>query len=86
MGDSSQAKAIDVVETGLVFRNPKPYLRAINAWHPSIVRLDSGVLLSLFDLGQAVESLATSATMNCGSIPATILEAMKRPFPQENSP
>jgi len=48
---------IDCVETGLVYRNPKPCLRAVHAWHPSLVRLDDGTLLAGFDLGQAVESL-----------------------------
>lgn len=43
--------------TGLVYRNPKPHLRAIHTWHPSIVRLDDGELVASFDLGQAVESL-----------------------------
>jgi hypothetical protein len=48
---------IEVCATGLVFRNPKPNLRAVHAWHPSIVLLDSGELVASFDLGQAVESL-----------------------------
>lgn len=46
-----------VVESGLVYRNPKPYLRAIHAWHPSLVRFDDGELVASFDLGQAVEAL-----------------------------
>ncbi|HEU5431744.1 MAG TPA: sialidase family protein, partial [Thermomicrobiales bacterium] len=48
---------IERVEEGLVYRNPKPYLRAIHAWHPSIAWLGRGELLAAFDLGQAVESL-----------------------------
>ena len=48
---------IERAETGLVYRNPKPYLRAIHAWHPSIAWLGGGELLAAFDLGQAVESL-----------------------------
>jgi sialidase-1 len=48
---------IRIASTGLVYRNPKPYLRAIHTWHPSIVRLDDGELVAAFDLGQAVESL-----------------------------
>ena len=43
--------------TGLVYRNPHPNLRAVHAWHPSIVRFDDGELVASFDLGQAVESL-----------------------------
>lgn len=45
------------IETGLVYRNPEPHLRAIHAWHPSLVRRKSGELLATFDLGQGVESL-----------------------------
>jgi sialidase-1 len=44
-------------ETGLVYRNPKPHLQAVHAWHPSLVRLDDGELVASFDLGQGVESL-----------------------------
>ena len=43
--------------TGLVYRNPKPHLRAVHAWHPSLVRLDDGELVATFDLGEGVESL-----------------------------
>lgn len=48
---------IDLVDAGIVYRNPKPYLRAVHAWHPSLVRLPNGELLCGFDLGQAVEAL-----------------------------
>jgi hypothetical protein len=43
-------------DSGLVYRNPKPHLRSIHAWHPSVVRLDDGTLVCAFDLGEAVES------------------------------
>jgi sialidase-1 len=48
---------LNIVAQGYVYRNPKPYLRSIHAWHPSIVRLDDGELLAAFDLGEAVEAL-----------------------------
>jgi sialidase-1 len=48
---------IQCAATGLVFSNPKPYLKAVHAWHPSIVRLSDSELLCAFDLGQAAESL-----------------------------
>ena len=48
---------IEPTATGLVYRNPKPHLRAVHAWHPSVVRFDDGELVAAFDLGQAVESL-----------------------------
>lgn len=43
--------------TGLVYRNPRPHLRSIHAWHPSLVLLDDGELVISFDLGQGPESL-----------------------------
>jgi len=43
--------------TGIVYRNPKPHLRAIHTWHPSLVRLDDGTFVASFDLGQGAESL-----------------------------
>lgn len=48
---------IECNATGLVYRNPKPHLRAVHAWHPSLVLMDDGELVSTFDLGEAVESL-----------------------------
>ncbi len=48
---------ITCAATGLVYRNPKPHLRAVHAWHPSLVLWEDGELVISFDLGQAVESL-----------------------------
>ena len=48
---------IDVLGTGLVYRNPEPERRAIHAWHPSIVVLDDGELFASFDLASGVEAL-----------------------------
>lgn len=48
---------IETVETGIVWRNPKPHLRAAHTWHPCVNRLSDGTLLATFDIGQAVESL-----------------------------
>ena len=44
------------IATGLVYRNPRPEVRSVNAWHPSLLRLSDGRLLCSFDLGQAPES------------------------------
>lgn len=48
---------IELVDTGLVYRNPKPFLRAVHTWHPSLVLLNNGDLVCGFDCGQAVEAL-----------------------------
>lgn len=48
---------IKCISSGLVYRNPRPELRAVHAWHPSIVAFDDGELVATFDLGQGPESL-----------------------------
>jgi hypothetical protein len=48
---------IQCENTGLVFANPQPHLKAVHAWHPSIAVLGDGELLCAFDLGEAAESL-----------------------------
>ena len=46
--------AVKLVSTGLVYRNPQPFLKSIHAWHPTLVPLDDGQLLAAFDLAEAV--------------------------------
>jgi len=48
---------IQLADSDIVYRNPKPYLRSIQARHPSLVMLDKGELLAAFDLGQSDESV-----------------------------
>jgi sialidase-1 len=48
---------IELIDTGLVYRNPRPHLKSVHAWHPSLALLDDGTLLAGFDLGEAIESL-----------------------------
>ncbi|MBS0267049.1 MAG: exo-alpha-sialidase [Planctomycetes bacterium] len=48
---------IRLLASGHVYRNPRPHLAAIHAWHPSLVNLSQGHLLATFDLAQAVEAL-----------------------------
>jgi hypothetical protein len=48
---------IDVLDTGIIYRNPKPHLRAAHTWHPSLVHLGGGELVASFDIGEAVEAL-----------------------------
>ena len=49
--------AITVEASGVVYRNPRPNLRSIVAYHPSLVPLGAGELLATFDLGETVEAL-----------------------------
>ncbi len=48
---------IEVVATDIVYRNPKPHLRSIVAYHPSLVVLSERECLATFDVGDAVESM-----------------------------
>jgi hypothetical protein len=57
VGTKEDAPMIEIVSRGVVYRNPRPHLRSIHAWHPTLVRLDDGELLAGFDLGEAIESL-----------------------------
>ena len=50
-------RALELLGSDVVFRNPKPYLRSLQARHPSLVVFEDGELLLGFDLGQSDESL-----------------------------
>lgn len=50
-------RMIRIQASGVVYRNPKPHLRAVHTWHPSIVKLATGELVAAFDVGQGAESL-----------------------------
>lgn len=40
-------------DEGVVYRNPRPDLRARHTWHPTVVRFDDGELVVAFDIAQA---------------------------------
>ncbi len=44
---------LEVLASGLVYRNPRPELRPVHTWHPTIVRFEDGELLCTFDLASA---------------------------------
>ncbi len=44
---------IEVVDSGLVYRNPRPELHSRQTWHPTIVRFDDGEWLCTFDIAEA---------------------------------
>lgn len=48
---------ITCTDTGLIYTNPKPYLRSRQAFHPTLVQLDAGERLCSYDIGEGVESL-----------------------------
>src|SRR5512143_3357072 len=48
--------AIDILGTGLIYRNSKPHLHAIHAYFPSVVQLINGELLCSLVLGEAFDA------------------------------
>src|ERR1043166_1510290 len=49
--------SIKVIDTGIVYRNQKPHLRAVNAMHPTVSVFADGEIVSTYDLGQGSESM-----------------------------
>ena len=47
---------MEVVDGGIIYRNPKPHVRSRHAYFPSVVNLGDGELLCSFVLGEAFES------------------------------
>jgi len=48
---------IELVESHVIFENPKPMLRSRHGYFPGVVELPSGELLALLVIGQAFESV-----------------------------
>ena len=48
---------IELVESGLIYRNPKPFIQSIHTWHPTLAQLDNGDLIAAFDLAEAIASV-----------------------------
>ncbi len=49
--------SIEVLGTGVVYRNPLPHLRSRHAYFPSLVELPGGELLCAMDIGSAFEAV-----------------------------
>ena len=47
---------IKCLKTGLIYRNPKPGVRAIHAYFPSVVMMANGQMLATFALAEAFEA------------------------------
>src|ERR1035437_1490889 len=47
---------IECLNTGLIYRNPKPHVRSIHAYFPSAVLMANGELLATIVLGEAFEA------------------------------
>lgn len=75
---------IDVLNTGLVYRNPQPQRRSIHAWHPTLVVLSESEWLAAFDLAEAVESLDYRTYCSRSSDGGVSWNPPQRIFPDEN--
>src|SRR5579862_4190083 len=47
---------IQVVNSGLIYRNPRPHVRSIHAYFPSVVSLPNGEMAATVCLGEAFEA------------------------------
>lgn len=60
---------IKCLNTGLIYRNPKPHVRSIHAYFPSVVLMANGEMLASIVLGEAFEA-ANCRTHVCRSTDA----------------
>ena len=44
------------IKTGMIYRNPKPHIKSINAYFPSVVELENGEMVATIRLGEAFEA------------------------------
>src|SRR5712692_4907802 len=49
--------SLQLVNSSIIYRNPKPYLSSVQARHPALAVFDDGEMLASFDLGEADEAL-----------------------------
>lgn len=47
---------IEIVDSGLIYRNPLPHVYSKQAYFPSVLQLQNGEMLASFTMGQAFES------------------------------
>ena len=50
---------IDVLKTGLIYRNPKAHVRSVHAYFPSVAVMANGEMLATIVLGEAFEAVNT---------------------------
>lgn len=47
---------MQLIDTGIIYRNPIPHIWSRHAYFPSLARLKNGTLVAVFSIGQAFES------------------------------
>lgn len=55
--EQTRAAKLQVVGTGLIYRNPQPHVKSIHAYFPSVVTLANGEMLAALVLGEAFEAV-----------------------------
>lgn len=48
---------VNMIHSGILFQNDKPYLRSVNGYFPSVVRCDNGDLVAAVVTGEAFEAI-----------------------------
>lgn len=54
---SCAMSSIEVVDTGLIYRNPKPAVHSKHAYFPSLITMPDGELIATMDIGSAFEAV-----------------------------
>ncbi len=57
---------MEIVNSGLIYKNPKPHVKSIHSYFPSVVSMSNGEMLATIALGEAFESV-DSHTYVCRS-------------------
>jgi sialidase-1 len=47
---------LEIIDTGIIYRNPLPHVYSKQAYFPSVLQLENGEMLASFTIGQAFES------------------------------
>lgn len=48
---------IEMIHSGILFKNPKPYLKSVQAYFPSVVQCDNGDFVAAAVVGEAFEAV-----------------------------
>lgn len=54
-------KQLQILKTGLIYRNPTPHVVSRHAYFPSVIEMDNGEMLATYSIGQAFEAVNLSA-------------------------
>jgi len=58
---------LELLDSGLIYRNPQPFRKSIHAWHPTLALLDNGDLMAAYDLAEAIGSVEIVSQYRLGA-------------------